>query len=72
MANDINKVITANNIKNGTVVVGCRVTGFNSNDLLNTSVKNTPTISDIEAKFDNRFDDPAYYYGLGNETVVGG
>lgn len=72
MANDINKAISANPIKNGTTVVSCKRTGLSANDLLNTSVKNTPTISDIEAKYDNRFDDPAYYYGLGNETVVGG
>ena len=72
MANDITKAISANSIKNGTTIVGCKVTGFTSNDLLNSSVKNTPTISDIQAKYDARFDDPAYYYGLGNETVIGG
>ena len=71
MANDINKVISANPIKNGTVVVSCKVTGPISKDLLNSSVKNTPTISDIENKYDNRFDDPAYYYGLGNDSVIG-
>lgn len=72
MANDINKAIDSNEIKNGTVVVGCLVTGFDSNNLLNTSVKNTPTITDIQAKYDARFDDPSYYYGIGNDTVVGG
>jgi hypothetical protein len=72
MANDINKAISGNDIKNGSCIVGCQVTGFTSKDVLNTSVKNTPTISDIEAKYDNRFDDPAYYYGIGNETIVGG
>jgi len=72
MANDITKAISSNDIKNGSCVVGCKVTGFGVKDLLNTYVKNTPTISDIEAKYDNRFDDPAYYYGIGNETVVGG
>lgn len=72
MANDINKAISANPIKNGTTVVSCKTTGLTSKDLLNNSVKNTPTISDIENKYDNRFDDPAYYYGIGNATVVGG
>lgn len=72
MANDITKAISANSIKNGTAIVGCKTTGFTSNDLLNSSVKNTPTISDIQAKYDNRFDDPAYYYGIGNETILGG
>jgi hypothetical protein len=69
MANDINKVISANLIKNGTVLVSCTRTGEYS--VLNTNVKNTPTITDIENKYDNRFDDPAYYYGLGNESVIG-
>ena len=70
MANDITKAISANNIKNGSSVVSCSRTG--EYGLLNTYVKNTPTISDIEAKYDSRFDDPAYYYGIGNDTVVGG
>lgn len=72
MANDISKAITANSIKNGSAVVGCKVTGFSSNDLLNTYVLNTPSIDQIESKYDSRFDDPSYYYGLGNETVIGG
>jgi hypothetical protein len=69
MANDINKAISANLIKNGTVLVSCTRTGEYS--VLNTNVRNAPTISDIENKYDNRFDDPAYYYGLGNEGVIG-
>lgn len=72
MANDITKAISANSIKNGTTIVGCKVTGFTNKDLLNSSVKNTPTINDIQAKYDDRFDDPSYYYGVGNATVVGG
>lgn len=63
MANDISKIISANEIKNGTAIVGCKVTGLTNNDLLNTYVKNTPTISDIQDKYDDRFDDPSYYYG---------
>jgi hypothetical protein len=70
MAIDIQKSITANAIKNGTAVVSCLRTG--EYQTLDTAVKNTPTINSIESKFDNRFDDPAYYYGIGNETVVGG
>lgn len=71
MANDISKIITANPIKNGTTVVSCKTTGLSNKDLLNTYVKNTPTITDIESKYDNRFDDPSYYYGLGNDGVIG-
>ena len=70
MANDINKAISANPIKNGTLVVSCSRTGAYS--FSDTYVKNSPTITDIQDKYDERFDDPAYYYGLGNETVVGG
>jgi hypothetical protein len=32
----------------------------------NRYVKNTPIIADIQNKYDNRFDDPSYYYGTGN------
>ncbi|NBT07542.1 MAG: hypothetical protein EBS98_01950 [Chitinophagia bacterium] len=69
MANDINKVISANPIKNGTVLVSCTRTGEYST--LDTNVKNTPVITDIESKYDARFDDPAYYYGIGNDGVIG-
>lgn len=61
MANDIQKAISANPIKNGTSLVSCTLTGEYST--LETYVKNTPLISDIENKYDNRFDDPSYYYG---------
>jgi len=59
MANDINKAISANPIKNGTVVTSCDQLG--NNQLLNTYVSNTPTISDIQSKYNERFDDPTYY-----------
>jgi len=65
MANDIDLAIDSNPIKNGTTVVQCRVTGFNNHDTYNQHVKNTPVIADIQAKYDNRFDDPSYYYGSG-------
>lgn len=69
MANDINKAISANPIKNGTVLVSCTKTGEYST--IETYVKNTPVIADIEAKYDARFDDPSYYYGIGNDGVIG-
>jgi hypothetical protein len=53
MANDINKAISANQIKNGTTVVTTTVTGEYST--IDTYSKNTPTINNIEAKYDNRF-----------------
>ena len=61
MANDINKAISANPLKNGTSLVSCTMTGEYS--VLDTYVKNTPTITDIQDKYDNRFDDPSYYHG---------
>ena len=61
MANDIQKSVSANEIKNGSAVVSCTFTGEYS--VLNTYVKNTPVIADIQAKYDARFDDPSYYYG---------
>ena len=70
MANDITKAISANPIKNGTLLVSCSRTGEYS--LSNNYVKNTPTITEIESKYDDRFDDPSYYYGIGNSTIVGG
>jgi hypothetical protein len=64
MANDITVAILENPIKNGTLVYGCSKTGlFDTKD---TYVSNRPTISDIENKYDHRFDDPSYYYGGGN------
>lgn len=69
MANDINKAISANPIKNGTVLVSCTTTGEYS--VLDNAVKNTPTITDIQSKYDSRFDDPSYYYGIGNDGVIG-
>ena len=64
MANDINKAIVANPLKNGTSLVSCTLTGEYS--VLDTYVLNSPTLATIEAKYDNRFDDPSYYYGGGN------
>ena len=61
MANDIQKSILANDIKNGTVVVSTKPTGSTVKDKIDTYVSNKPEIADIEAKYDARFDDPTYY-----------
>ncbi len=71
MAIDIQVAVSGTTaVKNGTCLVSCTRTGEYST--IDTFAKNSPTMSSIQSKFDNRFDDPAYYYGLGNETVVGG
>jgi hypothetical protein len=61
MANDIQAAVSGIAVKNGTSVVTCSRTGEYS--VLNTYVLNTPTISDIESKYDTRFDEPRYYSG---------
>lgn len=70
MANDINKAISANQIKNGTTVVTTTVTGEYST--IDTYVKNTPTINNIEAKYDNRFYNGIFVQLVNNQTVIGG
>lgn len=60
MANDIQASISGIAVKNGTSVVLVSVTGTQTID---TYVKNYPTISSIENKYDTKFDDPRYYTG---------
>lgn len=70
MANDIVKSINSNLIKNGTIVTSTTFTGkFNT---YNRYVKNTPTITTIEAKYDNRFYNGIFVELVGNQTIVGG
>lgn len=61
MANDIQAAVSGVVVKNGTTVVSCTPTGEYST--IDTDVLNTPTIADIEAKYDSRFDEPRYYSG---------
>ena len=70
MANDIDEAISANEIKNGTAVVGCLPTGFSEKFTNNNSVSNKPAISDIQDKYDARFDDTTYYT-IGSADIVG-
>lgn len=50
---DISKAISANPIKNGSVVGSTLNNG--SSSLQNNSVKNTPALPDIDDKYGNRF-----------------
>lgn len=59
MAIDIELCNSSNPIKNGTIVSTCTFTGYY--DTINTYSTNTPTISDIESKYDDKFDDITYY-----------
>ena len=66
MANDIQAAVSGVVVKNGTAIVSTTFTGEYST--LDTYVKNTPTISDIENKYDDRFDDISYYT-IGSGTL---
>jgi hypothetical protein len=61
MANDIQAAVSGVVVKNGTSIVSCTRTGEYST--IDTHVLNTPTIADIETKYDGRFDEPRYYSG---------
>jgi hypothetical protein len=70
MTNDIQKAVSANPVKNGTMLVGTSWTGnYSTRD---TYVKNTPTMNTIEAKYDNRFYNGIFVTLTGNQTIVGG
>lgn len=59
MAIDIELAIPANAIKNGTLITTCSFTGnFNT---ISTHSRNEPVITDIESKYDEKFDDITYY-----------
>lgn len=70
MASDIIKSKSANPIKNGTLLVSCSRTGQYS--LSNLFVRNTPTITDIENKYDNRFYNGIFVQLTGGQTIIGG
>ena len=68
MAIDIATIVTANPIKNGSIVVlACGGGAFGSGIITrNTYVLNTPTSGDIGSKYTNRFNDSNYYYSTSN------
>ena len=70
MTNDIVKSISANPIKNGSTVTSTSFTG--SYRTYDRYVKNTPTMSNIEAKYDNRFYNGIFVQLVANQTIVGG
>lgn len=70
MAIDIQVAVSGTTtVKNGTCLVSCTRTGEYST--VDTFAKNSPTITSIQSKFDNRFDDPSYYYGIGGSGIIG-
>lgn len=69
MPNDIAKAITGAEIKNGTLLVFTGSRGIYDTVSSSGYVSNSPTITDIQSKYDNRFDDPSYYYGTGSGVL---
>ena len=70
MATDISKAVDGSPIKNGTVVVTTTFTGEYST--IDTYAKNTPTITEIEEKYDNRFYNGIFVQLVGEQTIIGG
>ncbi len=61
----IEKAISANNIKNGTSITGVDGVGNMQVYFETGKDSNTPALSDIQTKYDTRFDDPTYYMHSG-------
>lgn len=69
---DIYVIDGAKGINNKAVIASATVTGKFSKRITRPNFPVSLTIASIENKFDDRFDDPSYYYGIGNATIVGG
>lgn len=72
MANDITVAISGVAINNKRAVCSTLPTGQTAKLLVRPNYPVNLTIENIQSKFTNRFDDPAYYYGIGNSNLVGG
>ena len=70
--NDIQAIESNKGINNKNTVCSTTVTGYSYTRLIRPNYPVDLTIESIQDKFDNRFDDPSYYYGIGNNTLVGG
>lgn len=71
MANNIITVDVTKQINNKYAVCSALPTGAYSKRLIRANYPKNLTIENIEDKYDNRFDDPSYYYGIGNSNVIG-
>jgi hypothetical protein len=72
MAIDIIVIDSSKPINNKYAVCSTLPTGFSTRLLVRENYPVNLTIENIESKFTDRFDDPSYYFGLGNQTVIGG
>ena len=69
MAYDIQAAISGNPVKNGTTIATTTFTGEYST--IETYVKNYPTITDLENKYDNRFYNGIFVELVGSGTLIG-
>lgn len=65
MANDIIAIDETKPINNKYAVCSALASGFYSKWLVRENYPVDLTISAVQSKFDNRFDDPSYYFGSG-------
>lgn len=72
MATNIDMKLIKNSrpIHNGSVIVTCSRTGLYS--AIEEEALTIPPMSILESKYENRFDDPSYYFGGGGGNVDGG
>ena len=70
MANDITTAISGQRVNVKSAVVSALPTGNSAKLVIRDETE--IDITSIQSKYDTRFDDPSYYYGIGNSTVVGG
>ena len=60
MADVAAKIISANNIKTGSISIK---TGKKDYQTTTPDPETGPAVTDVETKYTNRFDDPRYYAG---------
>jgi hypothetical protein len=70
MANDITVAISGIAINNKRAICSTLPTGETAKLLVRPNYPVNLTIENIQDKFNERFDDPSYYYGMGNNTVI--
>ena len=69
---DITKAVSANDIKNGTSITGVDGTGNVQTHFETAKDSTSPVLSDIQNKYDARFDDTRYYFFQQDTTLLVG
>lgn len=64
MANDIIRASNESPINNKRAICSTLPTGFSSKRMIRPNYPINLTIENIQNKFDKRFDDPSYYFGV--------